>query len=73
MIVGLAPGMRGANRTGRPFTGDFAGDLLFKMMDEFGLSEGVYQSRLDDGVTLKNIRIVECCSVCSTSEQTHWS
>lgn len=58
MIVGLAPGMRGANRTGRPFTGDFAGDLLFKMMDEFGLSEGIYQSRPDDGVVLKDLRIV---------------
>ena len=58
MLVGLAPGMRGANRTGRPFTGDFAGDLLFQMLDEFGLSTGEYQSRPDDGVDLHNIRIV---------------
>ena len=58
MIIGLAPGMRGANRTGRPFTGDFAGDLLFQMLDEFGLSTGIYQSRPDDGVELQDIRIV---------------
>ena len=58
MLVGLAPGMRGANRTGRPFTGDFAGDLLFQMLDEFGLSTGEYQSRPDDGVKLHHIRIV---------------
>ena len=58
MLVGLAPGMRGANRTGRPFTGDFAGDLLFQMLDEFGLSTGQYQSRPDDGVELHQIRIV---------------
>ena len=58
MLVGLAPGMRGANRTGRPFTGDFAGDLLFQMLDEFGLSTGKYQSRPDDGVELHHIRIV---------------
>jgi uracil-DNA glycosylase family 4 len=58
MLVGLAPGMRGANRTGRPFTGDFAGDLLFKMLDEFGLSRGTYQSRPDDGVEMTGIRIV---------------
>ena len=58
MIIGLAPGMRGANRTGRPFTGDFAGDLLFQMLNEFGLSTGTYQSRPDDGVELQDIRIV---------------
>ena len=58
MLVGLAPGMRGANRTGRPFTGDFAGDLLFQMLDEFGLSSGTYQARPDDGVELHHIRIV---------------
>ena len=57
-IVGLAPGMRGANRTGRPFTGDFAGDLLFQMLDEFGLSNGTYQAEADDGVTLKGLRII---------------
>ena len=57
-IVGLAPGMRGANRTGRPFTGDFAGDLLFKMLDEFGLSTGTYASEADDGVELTGLRII---------------
>ena len=58
MLVGLAPGMRGANRTGRPFTGDFAGDLLFKTLDHFQLSRGTYQSDPNDGVELTGIRIV---------------
>lgn len=58
LLVGLAPGMRGANRTGRPFTGDFAGDLLFKTLDHFGLSTGTYRADPDDGVSLTGIRIV---------------
>ena len=58
LLVGLAPGMRGANRTGRPFTGDFAGDLLFKTLDRFRLSSGTYKADPDDGVTLTGIRIV---------------
>jgi len=58
LLIGLAPGMRGANRTGRPFTGDFAGDLLYRMLDEFALSSGTYDSRADDGVELNAIRIV---------------
>jgi uracil-DNA glycosylase family 4 len=58
MVIGLAPGMRGANRTGRPFTGDFAGDLLYQMLDEFSLSTGKYDRRADDGVELNAIRIV---------------
>lgn len=57
-IVGLAPGKQGANRTGRPFTGDYAGDLLFATLARFGLSEGVYQSRVDDGVRLKGAIII---------------
>ncbi len=52
LIVGLAPGLRGANRTGRPFTGDFAGDLLYGTLNQFGLSEGVFDARPDDGVQL---------------------
>ena len=51
-IVGLAPGKHGANRTGRPFTGDAAGDLLYDMLTRFGLSSGQYDSRPDDGLTL---------------------
>lgn len=51
-IVGLAPGMRGANRTGRPFTGDFAGVLLFETLARFGLAEGTFQERPDDGLRL---------------------
>ena len=58
LLVGLAPGMRGANRTGRPFTGDFAGDLLFRTLDRFNLSRGTYKADPDDGVTLTGIRIV---------------
>ena len=58
MLIGLAPGMRGANRTGRPFTGDFAGDLLFQTLAQFDLSTGQYDARPDDGVELMQIRIV---------------
>jgi uracil-DNA glycosylase len=57
LIVGLAPGVQGANRTGRPFTGDYAGDLLYETLLQTGLAEGVYQARADDGYTLKNVRI----------------
>src|SRR3546814_4148134 len=57
-IVGLAPGKQGANRTGRPFTGDYAGDLLYATLDKFGLSEGRYEARPDDGVTLNGAIIV---------------
>lgn len=57
-IIGLAPGKHGAHRTGRPFTGDFAGDLLFATLAKFDLSEGEYQSRIDDGVRLNGVIIV---------------
>lgn len=57
-VIGLAPGKHGANRTGRPFTGDYAGDLLFATLAKFGLSEGEYQSTPDDGLTLRDIIIV---------------
>lgn len=51
-IVGLAPGKHGAHRTGRPFTGDYAGDLLFATLSKYGLSLGEYRSDPADGVTL---------------------
>lgn len=57
-LAGLAPGKHGANRTGRPFTGDYAGDLLFATLAEFGLSRGVYDARVDDGLTLDGAMIV---------------
>jgi uracil-DNA glycosylase family 4 len=57
LIVGLAPGLQGANRTGRPFTGDFAGDLLYATLLEYGFANGVYQARPDDGLTLVDCRI----------------
>ena len=58
VIVGLAPGKHGANRTGRPFTGDYAGDLLFAILAKFGLSRGSYEARVDDGVELVDIAIL---------------
>jgi uracil-DNA glycosylase family 4 len=58
LIVGLAPGLRGANRTGRPFTGDFAGELLYSTLLEFGFASGVYDRRPDDGLTLHDCAIV---------------
>ena len=57
LIVGLAPGLRGANRTGRPFTGDFAGDLLYSTLCAFGFAEGAYYTRPDDGLRLSRCRI----------------
>jgi uracil-DNA glycosylase family 4 len=57
LIVGLAPGMQGANRTGRPFTGDYAGDLLYATLLEYGFAKGVYQARPDDGLKLVDSRI----------------
>ncbi len=57
LIVGLAPGLRGANATGRPFTGDWAGDLLYDTLLAQGLATGTYLERPDDGLTLVNCRI----------------
>lgn len=57
-IVGLAPGKRGANRTGRPFTGDYAGDLLFSTLLKFGLAEGEYRGDPSDGLRLKSAIIL---------------
>ena len=57
LIIGLAPGVRGANRTGRPFTGDWAGDLLYATLDQFGLSRGTYDSHAGDGLTLPDTMI----------------
>jgi uracil-DNA glycosylase family 4 len=57
LVVGLAPGMKGANRTGRPFTGDHAGMLLYQTLIEAGFATGRYDARPDDGLQLRNCRI----------------
>ena len=57
LIVGLAPGLKGANLTGRPFTGDYAGDLLYATLLKMGLAQGNYDKRADDGLKLVNCRI----------------
>lgn len=57
LIVGLAPGLRGANATGRPFTGDWAGDLLYATLLAHGLAQGDYRERADDGLRLVDCRI----------------
>lgn len=57
LVIGLAPGVTGANKTGRPFTGDWAGDLLYATLDKFGFSEGQYQARPDDDLQLINAMI----------------
>jgi uracil-DNA glycosylase family 4 len=57
LIAGLAPGLQGANRTGRPFTGDWAGDLLYATLLKHGLAKGVYDERPDDGLELVGCRI----------------
>ena len=58
LIVGLAPGLRGANRTGRPFTGDYAGDLLYGTLQAYGFAVGEYAARPDDGLRLENCLII---------------
>lgn len=63
LIVGLAPGRTGANRTGRPFTGDWAGDLLYQTLAHFDLSRGTYAAHADDGLSLQGVMItnaVQC-------------
>jgi uracil-DNA glycosylase family 4 len=57
LVVGLAPGLKGANRTGRPFTGDWAGDLLYKMLLKHKLANGHYDERPDDGLKLSGCTI----------------
>jgi uracil-DNA glycosylase len=58
LVVGLAPGLKGANRTGRPFTGDYAGDLLYATLGGLGLARGAYERRPDDGLSLEDCAIV---------------
>ncbi|HKY82901.1 MAG TPA: uracil-DNA glycosylase [Sphingobium sp.] len=58
VVVGLAPGQHGANRTGRPFTGDSAGEMLFATLARLGLAEGDYDGRPDDGLRLRDVVIV---------------
>jgi uracil-DNA glycosylase len=57
LIVGLAPGVQGANRTGRPFTGDYAGVLLYETLLRYGFAKGEYKAHPDDGLTLVDCRI----------------
>ena len=57
LIVGLAPGMHGANRTGRPFTGDYAGELLYSTLLKFGFAQGVFKADPNDGLRLVDARI----------------
>jgi uracil-DNA glycosylase family 4 len=57
LVVGLAPGLRGANRTGRPFTGDYAGDLLYGTLAAHGFAEGAYDARPDDDLRLRDCMV----------------
>ncbi|MFO1123401.1 MAG: uracil-DNA glycosylase [Hyphomicrobiales bacterium] len=57
LVVGLAPGVQGANRTGRPFTGDYAGELLYGTLLKFGFASGTFRARPDDGMELIRTRI----------------
>jgi uracil-DNA glycosylase family 4 len=57
LIVGLAPGLQGANRTGRPFTGDYAGVLLYETLRHYSFARGTYGAHPDDGLTLTDCRI----------------
>lgn len=57
LVVGLAPGLKGANATGRPFTGDYAGDILYNALAKVGFASGEYFKRADDGLALHHVRI----------------
>ena len=57
LVVGMAPGLKGANRTGRPFTGDYAGDLLFATLKKHGFASGTYRAEPDDGMVLHDCAI----------------
>jgi uracil-DNA glycosylase len=57
LVVGLAPGLKGANQTGRPFTGDYAGLILYHALKQYGFAKGNYKERPDDGFELVNCRI----------------
>lgn len=57
LVVGLAPGLNGANQTDRPFTNDYAGDILYPALKKYGLAQGNYQKRKDDGFELINVRV----------------
>lgn len=57
LIIGLAPGLKGANATSRPFTGDYAGDLLYKALEEFDFSNGLYKGHANDGLVLNKVMI----------------
>lgn len=57
LVVGLAPGLKGANATGRPFTGDFAGDILYAALTSHGFAEGIYAKHRNDGLKLRDVRI----------------
>ena len=57
LVVGLAPGLKGANFTGRPFTGDYAGDVLYPSLVRAGFARGEYQARPDDGLEMLTVRI----------------
>jgi uracil-DNA glycosylase len=57
LVLGLAPGVGGANRTGRPFTGDYAGDLLYSTMSKFGYANSSFEARVDDGLELRDAMV----------------
>jgi len=62
LIVGLAPGLQGANRTGRPFTGDYAGDLLYETLAQYGFTRGTYRADPSDDLELVDARIANAVS-----------
>ncbi len=67
LIIGLAPGLRGANRTSRPFTGDAAGVLLYRTLGRYSFASGSYDERVNDGLTLQNCRVTNAVLLCFNS------
>jgi uracil-DNA glycosylase len=73
LVVGLAPGLRGANRTARPFTGDYAGDLLYDTLARFGFSAGRYGADAADGLTLDGCRITNAVRCVPPENKPTWA
>ena len=72
LIVGLAPGRTGANRTARPFTGDWAGDLLYATLDQFGFSKGTYRADPADGLELVDAMITNAVRCAPPQNKPVW-
>ena len=72
LIVGLAPGLQGANRTGRSFTGDHSGEFLFSTLEKFDFCRGEYAGHREDGVVMRDAMITNAVRCAPPSKQARW-